>query len=67
MSDPDPQNVGRLMTAHEVAEILQRHYTTVLLLFREGKLAGYRFGGHGVRFAPGDVQAYLDAHRVESS
>ena len=62
-----PQVLPNLLTAQQVGDIIQRDHTTVLWLFRAGKLSGYRLGHHGVRFRIDDVVAYLDAHRVEAS
>jgi hypothetical protein len=59
--------LDQLLTARQVGEFIQRDHTTVLWLFRTGKLSGYRLGHHGVRFSIDDVRSYLDAHRVEAS
>ena len=50
-----------LMTAAQVAELLQVHYNTVYRWVDEGHLKGFRLpGGRGLRFRRADVLALLE-------
>jgi excisionase family DNA binding protein len=52
-------------TVDDVAELLGRHPHTIYRLAREGELAHYRVG-RNVLFRPADVDAYIEARRVEA-
>ena len=56
--------LGRLLTAADVAEILGKHPRTILVLADRGELAAIRLGHRTVRFDPADVQRYIDRHRT---
>lgn len=55
-----------LLNAKQVAAILNVGLMEVYTLADEGKLPKYKFGRRNVRFHPADVQAYIEAARVES-
>lgn len=55
-----------LLTAEQVAEILNINPETVRLYARQGKLACYRFGPRCVRFAAEDVEKFKERFRVEA-
>ena len=56
--------LGRLLTAADVAEILGKHPRTVLVLADREELAAIRLGHRTARFDPSDVQRYIDRHRT---
>jgi len=55
-----------LLTASEVARILGLGTSTIYQLIRQGALASVRFG-RAVRVLPDDLQAFIEANRVNTS
>ncbi|MDI6822540.1 MAG: helix-turn-helix domain-containing protein [Actinomycetota bacterium] len=55
-----------LLTAEQVAQILNINPETVRLYARQGKLSCYRFGPRCVRFAAEDVEEFKERFRVEA-
>ena len=56
--------LGKLLTAADVAEILGKHPRTVLVLAERGELQAVRLGHRTVRFQASDVQDYINRHRT---
>ena len=54
----------KLLTADEVAEILQVSLTTVYRRMQTGELPHIKLGHRQVRVKPEDLEAYIEAHRV---
>jgi len=54
-----------LMTSEEVAELLHVDPVTIRRLVNKGELAAYRIGAD-YRFAPSDVEAYLQRQRISA-
>jgi excisionase family DNA binding protein len=53
-----------LLTAEQVAEILNVDPETVRLYARQGRLSCYRFGRRCIRFSPEDVEEFKErCHR----
>lgn len=55
-----------LLTADQVAQILNMDPETVRLYARQGRLACYRFGPRCVRFTLKDVEDFMERCRVEA-
>lgn len=55
-----------LLTAKEVSEVLRLSERTIFSLTKSGKLPVIRMGS-SVRYAPEDVQAYIDGQRLQSA
>src|ERR1700694_3470904 len=53
----------RLLTTEEVAELLRIDPVTVRRLIMRGELTAYRIAGE-YRFAPSDVEKFLESQRV---
>jgi excisionase family DNA binding protein len=58
--------VPRLLTPRQVADLLQITVKSVHALCRAGRLGYYWINAKERRFAPADVEAYLQARRVET-
>lgn len=56
--------IERLLTARELAELLGLSSSTVLDWFEAGRLPGFKLG-RVVRFRASEVEAWLEAQRVE--
>jgi len=54
-----------LMTSEEVAELLHVDPVTIRRLVNKGELSAYRIGAD-YRFAPSDVEAYLQRQRISA-
>lgn len=63
----EAQAPQQLLTADEVAELLQFTTYHVYRLAREGKLAAVKFNERTVRFDPADVQDYINVHRTSAT
>lgn len=59
--DTDP-----LLTARDVAALLGLSIASVLRRWRAGELPGFRLSSNVLRFRRSDIDAWLDAHRVEA-
>jgi len=59
--DTDP-----LLTARDVAGLLGLSIASVLRRWRAGELPGFRLSSNVLRFRRSDIDAWLDAHRVEA-
>jgi excisionase family DNA binding protein len=57
----------KLLTADEVAEILQVSLITVYRRMQTGELPHIKLGHRQVRIKPEDLEAYIEAHRVTST
>jgi predicted DNA-binding transcriptional regulator AlpA len=64
VSEEVSEQIAPLQTPGQVGKTLGRHPKTVLLLYRRGELPGFKLGARTVRFAPADVQRYIDQHRT---
>lgn len=53
---------SRLMTADEVAHLLQIHPRTVYAMARMGQIPSRRVG-RSVRFLPAEIEAWIEAQR----
>jgi predicted DNA-binding transcriptional regulator AlpA len=60
-ADSDP-----LLTARDVAGLLGLSIASVLRRWRAGELPGFRVSSNVLRFRQSDIDAWLDAHRVEA-
>jgi excisionase family DNA binding protein len=56
-----------LLTARDVAELLGLSIASVLRRWRAGELPGFRLSSNVLRFRRSDIDAWLDAHRVEAA
>jgi len=58
----DNYSLEKLLTARQVANLLQVHITTVKRWSRSGMLKSYRLGSRGdLRYREADVLAFLNA------
>ncbi len=57
---------GCLLTTRQVADILGMSKVSVLRLWRDGELLGYRIKPNVLRFAEEDVDAFLSGKRPGS-
>ena len=55
-----------LLTARQVGELLGLSTETVLRKWRKGDLPGFRIASNVLRFAPADINAWLQATRQGS-
>jgi predicted DNA-binding transcriptional regulator AlpA len=60
--DSDP-----LLTARDVAGLLGLSIASVLRRWRAGELPGFRLSSNVLRFRRSDIDAWLNAHRVEAA
>jgi excisionase family DNA binding protein len=60
MSD-DP---ARLLRPEDVAELVGLSRRTILEHAKDGRIRAVRFGRKVIRFAPTDVEAFVDSHRA---
>jgi excisionase family DNA binding protein len=60
--DSDP-----LLTARDVAGLLGLSIASVLRRWRAGELPGFRLSSNVLRFRRSDIDAWLEAHRVEAA
>jgi predicted DNA-binding transcriptional regulator AlpA len=59
--DTDP-----LLTARDVAGLLGLSIASVLRRWRAGELPGFRLSSNVLRFRRSDIDAWLNAHRVDA-
>jgi len=64
---PTGPHPPRLLEVHEVAFVLKCSQETVFRLIRGGKLPAIRLGTRNVRVHPHDLQALIDAQRVNGN
>ncbi len=55
-----------LLTAEEVAEILQVHVLTVYHYIRQGTLEAVRFG-RNYRVVPDDLDLFIESNRIKAT
>jgi len=58
-----PEDLERLMTVREVADLMQLNSKTVERMARSGRLPSLRVSGR-VRFRPSDIASWLAARRT---
>jgi predicted site-specific integrase-resolvase len=60
-------NVEPLLTELRASELLGISYNNLRMWLRpQGKISFIRVGKNGIRYAPADIQKYIESNRVEA-